>query len=176
LGAKQAIKIMQYSSARPWASLGLVISFGALGAALFFQISKEWFPCPLCIIQRYAYLATALGFLGICFASRKGAVSAVFVLLAFTGFLAGAGAAFYHVWVLANPAQTCGVDPLQTTLNALPWVQYWPAMFVADGLCTDQYPPLFGLSLPMWSGIGFLTLGLVLLLAVRARRQVKSSW
>ncbi|WP_420007268.1 disulfide bond formation protein B, partial [Vibrio parahaemolyticus] len=38
---------MQYSSARPWASLGLAISLGALGLALFFQIGKEWFPCPL---------------------------------------------------------------------------------------------------------------------------------
>ena len=141
---------MQYSSARPWASLGLVISLGALGLALFFQISKEWFPCPLCIIQRYAYLATAFGFLGIGLASRKSMWSAVFVLLALLGFVAGAGVAFYHVWVLSNPAQTCGVDPLQNTLNALPWVQYWSDMFVARGLCTDEYPPLWGLSLPMW--------------------------
>lgn len=167
---------MQYSSARPWASLGLAISLGTLFAALFFQVSKEWFPCPLCIIQRYAYWATALGFLGICFTSRKGAVSAVFALLTLAGFVAGAGVAFYHVWVLANPSQTCGVDPLQTTLNALPWVQYWPDMFVADGLCTDEYPPLFGLSLPMWSGLGFLAQGLVLFIVVRARRRTRDSW
>jgi protein dithiol:quinone oxidoreductase len=167
---------MQYSSAKPWASLGLGISLGALAAALFFQITKEWFPCPLCIIQRYAYLATALGFLGICLTGRKGLLSAVLVLLTLAGFLAGAGVAFYHVWVLANPSQTCGVDPLQNTLNALPWVQYWPDMFVADGLCTDEYPPLWGLSLPMWSGLGFLAQGLVLLFVVRSRRKVKGSW
>ena len=95
---------------------------------------------------------------------------------ALLGFVAGAGVAFYHVWVLSNPAQTCGVDPLQNTLNALPWVQYWPDMFVADGLCTDEYPPLWGLSLPMWSGLGFLAQGLVLLIAVRTRQYVKGSW
>ncbi|MCE2746191.1 MAG: disulfide bond formation protein B [Burkholderiales bacterium] len=167
---------MQYSFSKPWACFGLVISLGALAAALFLQISKEWFPCPLCIIQRYAYLVTALGFLGICFFSRKGVLSTLFVLLTLTGFLAGAGVAFYHVWVLANPAQTCGVDPLQNTLNALPWVQYWPDMFVADGLCTDEYPPLLGLSLPMWSGLGFLALGVVLWVAVRTRRKIKGSW
>ena len=161
---------MQYSSAKPWASLGLLISVGALAAALFFQISKEWFPCPLCIIQRYAYIATGLGFLGLCFSKNRSGVSNVFVLLTLLGFLAGAGVAFYHVWVLANPLQTCGVDPLQNTLNALPWVQYWPDMFVADGLCTDAYPPLFGLSLPWWSGIGFLVQGMVLLLALRTRQ------
>ncbi|WP_337233188.1 disulfide bond formation protein B, partial [Vibrio cholerae] len=79
-----------------WASLGLAISLGALGLALFFQIGKEWFPCPLCIIQRYAYLVTALGFLGIGLTSRKSMWSAVFVLLALLGFVAGAGVAFYH--------------------------------------------------------------------------------
>lgn len=167
---------MQYSYARPWASLGLAISVGALAAALFFQISKEWFPCPLCIVQRYAYMATALGFLGISLTRRKSMFSGLFVLLTTAGFLAGVATAAYHVWVLSNPMQTCGVDPLQNTLNALPWVQYWPEMFTADGLCTEEYPPLFGLSLPMWSGIGLLAQGFVLLITVRSRRYVKGSW
>ena len=167
---------MQYSTARPWATFGFLISVATLAAALFFQISKEWLPCPLCILQRYAYLATALGFLGIGLTSRKGLMSGAFTLITLTGVLSGAGLAFYHVWVLSNPSQTCGVDPLQITLNALPWVQVWPEMFMSDGLCSEEYPPLFGLSLPMWSGIGFLVQGLVLLITVRARQYVRSSW
>lgn len=167
---------MQYSSAKPWVTLGLLISVGALCAALFLQISKEWFPCPLCIVQRYAYLATALGFLGMAFTRRQSVWSSVCVVLTLAGFLIGAGVAFYHVWVLSNPAQTCGVDPLQNTLNALPWVHWWPDMFMADGLCTEEYPPLLGLSLPMWSGLGFLLQGLVLWIAVRTRQYVKGSW
>jgi disulfide bond formation protein DsbB len=167
---------MRYSSARPWTLLGFLISAGALAAALFFQISQEWFPCPLCIVQRYAYMATAIGFLGISLTSRKGMFSGLFVLLTLSGFLTGAATALYHVWVLSNPMQTCGVDPLQNTLNALPWVQYWPDMFMADGLCTEEYPPLLGLSLPMWSGVGFLAQGLVLLITIRVRRYVKGSW
>ncbi|MCR2745649.1 disulfide bond formation protein B [Limnobacter parvus] len=167
---------MQQSSAKPWATAGFLLSVGALAAALFFQISKEWFPCPLCILQRYAYLATALGFLGIGLSSRQGVLGSAFALLALAGFVSGAGVAFYHVWVLANPLETCGVDPLQNTLNALPWVQYWPDMFMADGLCTEEYPPLYGLSLPMWSGIGFLAQGFVLLLALRAKKQFRRSW
>lgn len=167
---------MQNSSARPWAIAGFLFSVGALAAALFFQISKEWFPCPLCILQRYAYLATALGFLGLGLSKRQGVLGNLFALLAFAGFVSGAGVAFYHVWVLANPLQTCGVDPLQNTLNALPWVQYWPDMFMADGLCTEEYPPLYGLSLPMWSGIGFLVQGLILMFTLRARKKFRRSW
>ena len=174
MDSKQTVN-MQSLFTKPWAALGLLVSVGALAAALFFQISKEWFPCPLCIVQRYAYIATALGFLGIALSSRASVVSGLFALLVLTGFVMGAGVASYHVWVLSNPLQTCGVDPLQNTLNALPWVSYWPNMFVADGLCTEEYPPLFGLSLPMWSGIGFLFQGVVLWGALRTRDQFKGS-
>ena len=167
---------MQYSTARIWAAFGLFISVTTLATALYFQISKEWLPCPLCIMQRYAYLVSALGFLGIALTSRKGLVSGAFTLLGLAGVLGGISMAFYHVWVLSNPSQTCGVDPLQITLNALPWVQVWPEMFMSDGLCSEEYPPLFGLSLPMWSGIGFLVQGLVLLITMKARRYVRSSW
>lgn len=166
---------MQSTFTKPWAAFGLFVSVGALAAALFFQINKEWFPCPLCIVQRYAYIVTALGFLGIALTSRAGILSGFFVLLVLSGFVMGAGVAAYHVWVLSNPLQTCGVDPLQSTLNALPWVQYWPDMFIADGLCTEEYPPLFGLSLPMWSGIGFLFQGVILWLSLRSPRQLKDS-
>lgn len=156
--------------------MGFLISVGALATALFFQINKEWYPCPLCIVQRYAYLVTAFGFLGIGLTRRTSVFSGAFTVLVLAGFLVGTGVAFYHVWVLSNPAQTCGVDPMQVTLNALPWVQYWPDMFASDGLCSEAYPPLLGLSLPMWSGIGFLLQGLVLVITLRSRQYVKGSW
>lgn len=146
----------QNFSERNWLILGLFISLGALGIALFLQISKEWFPCPLCILQRYAYLLTALGFAGAAFARHRALLFNPFLVLTALGCLAGLAVAFYHVWVLSNPLQTCGVDPLQFQLNALPWVPLWPDMFSADGLCSEQYPPLLGLSLPMWSAIGFV--------------------
>lgn len=121
-------------------------------------------------------MATALGFLGLVLTKRPSAWANVLAVLVLAGFVAGAGVAFYHVWVLSNPMQTCGVDPLQNTLNALPWVQFWPDMFMADGLCTEEYPPLLGLSLPMWSGIGFLAQGLVLLFTLRALKNFRRSW
>lgn len=152
-----------------WATLGLLVSVFALAAALYLQINKSWFPCPLCILQRYAYMATALGFLGFWLVGGRGACLTVLKL--FTGLAAftGAGLAFYHVWVLAHPQQTCGVDPLQLTLNALPWVSLWPNLFESDGLCSDVYPPLLGLDLPAWSGLGFVALGLLLVFSGRRR-------
>lgn len=135
-----------------------LISVGSLSAAIYLQVSKDWFPCPLCIVQRYFYWLTGLlGFLVFVSATpRRVQVRRVLPLLSLVAAAGGAAVAFYHVWVLANPGQTCGVDPMQVWLNDLPWVSYWWVMFEADGLCTAEYPPFLGLSLPMWSGLGFL--------------------
>ena len=161
---------------KKWAMLGLILGIGALAAALYLQISKEWFPCPLCILQRYAYIITVFGFLGLLCFPRFSAIGKTLALFTGLGVLAGLGVAVYHLWVLSNPLQTCGVDPLQNTLNALPWVQLWPNMFVADGLCTAEYPPLFGLSLPMWSALGFVGQGVLLVLGSKRRRMFTGSW
>ena len=134
------------------AFVGLMLSVIALGGALYTQQVMQWFPCPLCILQRYAYLLTALVFLMVVIQPNRRWLSVAGVLLAGSG----AAAAFYHVWVLAHPMQTCGVDPLQLKLNALPWVSVWPDLFTSDGLCSDAYPPLLGMSLPAWSGLGLI--------------------
>jgi len=148
--------------------LVLLTSVLSLGAALYLQESKGWYPCALCIAQRYAYMgAGVLALLGVFSAgvSRK-----LWVSLAMLSAVLGLGVAAYHVWVLAHPGVSCGVDPLQVKLNALPWVQYWPVMFEADGLCTAEYPPFFGLDLPAWSALGFVFELLLVLVALKPRR------
>lgn len=165
---------MVLKSTRGVAALGFLLSVGALCGALWLQQVENWFPCALCIIQRYLYLATALAFAGLWLAGPSGSnggsktLAPLVLLLAATG----AGFALYHVWILAHPGQSCGIDPLQTKLNALPWVQWFPTLFEVDGMCTDPYPPFMGLQLPAWSAVGFLVqcgLGALLL---RARGSV----
>jgi disulfide bond formation protein DsbB len=164
----------KFISGRKWVILGVLTSVTALASALFLQIFNEWFPCPLCIIQRYAYFGTALGFLMIGLTKPEGSLSVILTTLTLISLVFGAGIAFYQVWVLSNPMQTCGVDPLQNVLNALPWVSYWPDMFMSDGLCSDPYPPLLGLSLPMWSGLVFLLQGVLLWLAIQTRQRMRA--
>lgn len=147
--------MIRFESPTPWALFGALTSALALLAALYLQISKDWFPCPLCIVQRYGFLLSFAGFLGLMLFKPRRFPGVVFVAWVVVGVGGGLGTALYHLWVLANPLQTCGVDPLQVQLNALPWVQAWPDMFMADGLCTEEYPPLLGLSLPAWAAVGF---------------------
>lgn len=131
--------------------MALVFLFSTAGLviALWMQVAKEWYPCPLCIMQRYVFLLAAVfSLLYLVKPSRW------FLGLAALSSVAGMGVGLYHQWVLASPGQTCGVDPLQVLLNDLPWVGLYPTLFEANGLCSDVYPPWFGLSIPMWGLVG----------------------
>jgi protein dithiol:quinone oxidoreductase len=139
------------------------ISLALIGAALYLQHVEDMLPCPLCVMQRYAFVAVAL----ICFVTAalpRGAIKAGALLGAF-GSLVGAGIAGWHVWIKAHPSVSCGIDPLETSLNKIPSAELMPFLFKADGLCTTDYPPIFGLSLPQWSLFWFAVFALVLLWA-----------
>ncbi len=136
------------------------VAIALLGAALYLQFSKDMLPCPWCIIQRYIFAAIAL----ICVIAaflpqglrRAGAG------LAFLTSLGGIGAGAWLLWVQANPNVSCGIDPLETSLNKIATAELLPFLFKADGLCTTAYPPIFGLSVAQWSTVWFVILAIVL--------------
>jgi len=68
-----------------------------------------------------------------------------------------------HIWVLFHPDTSCGIDPLETWINQFEIVRGLPWLFKADGLCSAQLPPIFGLQLPQWSFIWFAIIFIVLL-------------
>jgi disulfide bond formation protein DsbB len=144
------------------------ISLALLGAALYLQYGKHMQPCPLCIIQRYAFSALAL--ICILFAILPQAAARFGASLATLAALVGAGTASWHLWVVAHPGTSCGIDPMETALNHIPTARLMPFLFNADGFCTTPYAPIFGLSIPAWSLIWFLALAFMLGRAAFARR------
>lgn len=144
-----------------------VASFGLIGVAMYLQHGLDLLPCPLCVIQRYLFLA--IGFASLIGAyTSKPRVGAGIGLLAALG---GLGTAGKHLYVLANPGLSCGIDPLETFLNKIPTATYLPFLFKADGLCEDATAPWFGLSIPQWAFLwfGLLTIALVWALIRRNR-------
>lgn len=140
-----------------------IIALGLLGFALYLQHVKDMLPCPLCVIQRYAFTAVAL----ICFIFTvlPRGVTRLGTRLATLAALAGAGVAGWHLWIKAHPAVSCGIDPLETSLNRIPTAELLPFLFKADGLCTTEYAPILGLSIPQWSLLWFVIFILMLLWA-----------
>lgn len=146
-----------------------VLCLGLLGVGLYLQYGRDMLPCPLCIIQRYAFFFIAIVCLIGAFLPRGAAVAAsgIAALLA----VSGAGVAGWHLWVKAHPTVSCGIDPVEVALNALPTSKLMPFLFQADGMCTTEYPPILGLSIPQWSLVWFVIFAIALgrLIMRRAR-------
>lgn len=130
------------------------ISLLLIAVALYLQHVLNLLPCPLCVIQRYLFLAIAIGCLIGAF-GRQPKVGAGIGLLAGLG---GLGVVGKHLYVLAHPGFSCGIDPYETFLNKLPTATYMPWVFKADGLCENATDGFLGLSVPQWSAVWFVIL------------------
>ena len=138
----------------------------ALAVALYLQHYQNMLPCPLCVIQRYLFLAVATACL-IGAASRKPKLGAAVGLATALG---GAGVAIKHLYLLAHPGLSCGIDPLETSLNKVFPATLMPFIFKADGLCEDATAPFFGLSIPQWSLLCFALFSIALVWILARRR------
>lgn len=134
------------------------ICFALLGVALYLQHVHDMLPCPLCVIQRYLFLAVGVASL-VAAISGKLREGALLALLAALGGLYAVGK---HLYVIANPGFTCGIDPMETFLNKIPTAEYLPWLFRADGLCEGATDGIMGLAIPQWSAIWFVVLTVLL--------------
>ena len=145
----------------------VAVSIALVGAALYLQHVKDMLPCPLCVIQRYLFLGIAIFSLVGAFAGKIKSLAALALLCA----LGGLGVVGKHLYVLAHPGFSCGIDPMETVLNKIPTATLLPWLFRADGLCEAAQDTVLGLNVPQWSAVWFaiLTLALVWVLVRRAR-------
>lgn len=154
--------------AKPLVLLVAIACIAMLAAGLYLQLALEMLPCPLCILQRYAFTASAV----ICLITffLPASVLRAGAALGSLASLTGAGIAIRHWWVKAHPTVSCGIDPLETSLNKVFFAEWFPALFQADGLCTTEYDPILGLSIPQWALVWFVVFAITLaLIALRYR-------
>lgn len=155
--------------AKPLILLVALACMAMLGVGLYLQLVLDMLPCPLCILQRYAFAVTAIFclFTVLMPASLLRAGAALAALASVTG----AGIAIRHLWIKAHPTISCGIDPLETSLNKIFIANWFPAMFQADGLCTTEYDPILGLSIPQWALIWFTIFAITLIVVALRYRQ-----
>jgi len=144
---------------------------GLLGYAQYLQHVENLLPCPLCVAQRVAFWLT--GIIALLAFLHKPKITGRrlygFLIAAFA--LTGAVIAGRHAWLIRYPESfECGISPEEAFLNALPIAEWWPGMFEANGDCANVDWKFLSLTLPDWSLIAFVTLGVLAVYSALARK------
>lgn len=129
---------------------------GLIGFGLYLQHAQGLEPCPMCILQRYAFVVTGVVALVAALhdpqRSGRWIYSALVVLAA--GF--GGGVAIRHVYLEHNPPQIfdCGAD-LGFMVESFPLAEALPLIFRGTGDCSKVLWRFLGLSIAEWALIWF---------------------
>ena len=154
--------------------LGFAACAGLLAFAIYMQIQMGLEPCPLCIYQRIAFAAVGVLFL---FGALHGPSSrggrAGYGVLTLLAALVGIGIAGRHVYVQLLPkdlGSSCG-PPLSFLAETMGPFEVFRTVLTGTGDCGNIDWTFLGLSMPMWSLVWFVVLGLGGLYAgLRARK------
>lgn len=145
------------------------ISLGLVGVGLAMQYGLKLEPCPMCIMQRYAYLAVAL-VAGLAVFAPFGWLHRSAAALA--AVLAGLGAAVAarQTWLQWYPPMeaSCGRD-FWGIVDTFPLSRALPLILRGSGDCTKVDWAFLGLSIAGWSFVALSGLALVLLWAAFKR-------
>jgi len=152
---------------------GFAICLSLLAFALYLQYYQYQDPCPLCILQRIAFIAMMVVFLAgaIHGPRRVGAFfySALLVLIS----VVGGSIATRHVWLQHLPKDQvpeCGPG-LNYMLDRFPLAQALEKIFRGSGECAEVGWRFLGLSIAEWSLLWFVLLAaLAVYIALRARK------
>ncbi|HVS26204.1 MAG TPA: disulfide bond formation protein B [Burkholderiales bacterium] len=131
---------------------------GLLAFGLYLQHVEHLEPCPLCILQRLAFIAAGLTALVAAIHNPHGIGKAVYAVTLSLCAGLGAGVAGRHVWLQSFPpakSVACGPD-LEYLLDAFPLSKALPMIFKGSGDCGKIAWSFLGLSIPGWALLWFI--------------------
>ncbi|GAA0827657.1 disulfide bond formation protein B [Marinomonas arenicola] len=157
-------------SARRFHGVIGVAAFALLGAAFYMEYQMDLEPCPLCMLQRIAFLCIGVFSLVSAAVSservRKWLAGTVVVLS-----VLGAALAIRHLYLQNLPIDelpAC-LPGLSYMVDAFPWQDIAKAMIMGTGDCGEVVWTFLGLSIPGWTLIAFIGMAIVNLFIVFRR-------
>jgi disulfide bond formation protein DsbB len=146
------------ASTRTALLLGVVVlSLGAVAAALWTQHALGMEPCPWCVLQRLIFVAMALVALpGLVW--RRAIVQQVAALLVLGLGLSGIAAALWQHFVAAA-SDSCKLTLAERIISGLGLDGSLPEIFQPRASCADAAVKLLGLPYEFWSLMLFVLLG-----------------
>jgi len=139
----------------PFLALTLVV-VGLLGFGLYLQHVVGLTPCPMCIMQRYAFVIVALFGLLAGAHGSTGAGRRVWGVLIGLLAIAGLSVAARQSWIQRYPPEIPECGPgLEYLLESFPLADLLPMIFQGEGECTAIDWSFLGLSIANWSFVCF---------------------
>jgi disulfide bond formation protein DsbB len=129
-----------------------------IATAIFYmqeQLGLE--PCPMCILQRYAFFAIGIIALAAAIHGPERLALKVYASLIVLFAIAGGGVAIRHSYLQHFPPamETCGTD-LEFLLNTFSLSEAFPKIFAGTGSCSKVDWKFLGLSIPEWALVWFV--------------------
>jgi disulfide bond formation protein DsbB len=131
---------------------------GLLGFGYYLQFFAGQVPCPLCIFQRFAYLAVGFVALVAAVHGPAGRVRLVYDAGILLAAVTGAGIAARQVWLQHLPPDQvpeCGPG-LDYMLDVFPLTETLRMVFTGSGECAEVGWQFLSLSIAEWSLLWFL--------------------
>jgi disulfide bond formation protein DsbB len=134
-----------------------VVCAGLLAFALYLQEYKGLDPCPMCILQRYAFIAIGIVALAAAIHGPRQLALRIYGVLLAVLAVAGGAVAIRHSWLQHFPParETCGTD-LDFLMSTFPLSEALPKIFAGSGSCSKVGWRLLGLSIPEWALVWYL--------------------
>lgn len=152
-----------------WLGYRRLQALGALACALglafayYLEVVEGLEPCPMCIFQRVAMLGAGLVFLVAAVHNPGGVIGrGVYAVLGLAANGAGAWIAARHVWLQSLPEDqvpACG-PTLDYLMDVMPLAEVFRTVMRGDGNCAVIDWTFLGVSLPGWTLVAFIGLGI----------------
>lgn len=162
---------MAQASVRQWCLLGLLMCCLMMAVALYLQYGVGLEPCPLCIFQRVAVISAGVVFLIGAIHNPKRWGGIVYAVLSFIAVLGGISVAGRHVWLQTLPPDSvpsCGPG-LDYMMDMLPLWDVMARVLHGSGECAVVEGMFWGVTLPQWTLLGFVVMGVIPVLMFASR-------
>lgn len=137
---------------------------GLLAFAIFYLQGQLYLdPCPMCVLQRYFFIAIGLVALTAAIHNPDQKGRRVYGGGAALLALGGAAVAAQHTWVQYFPPETagCATGDLHYLINTFSLAQALPKIFAGSGECSQVHWRLLALSIPEWALVCFVMIAIL---------------
>lgn len=150
---------------------GALVIAVLFGAALYLQYVLHQDPCPLCMIQRFVFIALLVLFAIATLHNPRRTGAKVYAALISLCALGGVGVAGRHIWIQHLPKDevpACGPG-LDYMLENFPMADVWKELMHGSGECAAKGWTFLTLGIPEWSLIWYVLLGMWAVMIARRK-------